>query len=714
MTSDLARSIAFDPRAPQDERTDALAELQKGAVPTAMLSDEVMAQIFQFADPLNKAISKNVVPFPGKNQGKPGMQSVMLDEVTISLQGDWFEKRSNLGFHAMRQMVDQTPVLNAVVMTRIRQVSRFCRVQESGEGLGFTVRHIDKDHQITQTERESVALLNRFVTNCGWEFNPRNRKRLRRDSFTQFMGKLVRDSLTMDSAPIETEFKRDRKKGIDGLYAVDGATIRLCTEDGYRGDDEIFALQVIDGQIRSAYTHDDLIYEPRNPLSDVLSAGYGMGEPELLVRVVTGFLNAMTYNIKGFDSNSIPKGVLHLSGDYSQDDLTAFKRYWNSMVRGVNNAWSLPVMISKDQESKASFENFGVEFNEMYFAKWMTFLTSVICAIYGMSPSEINFDSFTGGSTSALSGSDTEEKLADSKDKGLRPLLSYFENVLTDFVVCDFSEDFVFRWTGLDEQDAQQREERAKLVLTVNEIRAQDGYDAMDGPLGDAPVNPSLIGPWMQMQQSAQGPDVGNPDDPNGGGKGGNDEQDQDTPDDGSGDGQSGDGGEDNDPGQVAGAQGDEEDGGGSAQDRGRGRPEGFRKALDGAALCCATDDAASWPNGDGLLKAAQLGISHGDELFFQHKDRGVLSGRVVSTGADGCMLESGEGEKAERHPVLWDSVLGHKTRKERKYIPVEHGEDGMIAEDAETGRRVYLHGELPPGEDDDEEPGDVIAKALS
>src|SRR5690606_737434 len=100
----------------------------------------------------------------------------------------------------------------------------------------------------------------------------------------------------MDAAPIETEFKRDRNLGIDGLYAVDGATIRLCTEEGYNGNDEIFALQVVQGQVRSAYTHDDLIYEPRNPRSDVLVAGYGMGEVELLVRVVTGFLNAMTLN----------------------------------------------------------------------------------------------------------------------------------------------------------------------------------------------------------------------------------------------------------------------------------------------------------------------------------------------------------------------------------------------------------------------------------
>ena len=77
------------------------------------------------------------------------------------------------------------------------------------------------------------------------------------------MSKSVRDSLVMDSAPIELEWKRDKSKGIDGFYAVDGATIRLCTEKVYDGDDTIFALQVVEGMITSAYTHDDLIYENR-------------------------------------------------------------------------------------------------------------------------------------------------------------------------------------------------------------------------------------------------------------------------------------------------------------------------------------------------------------------------------------------------------------------------------------------------------------------
>jgi hypothetical protein len=202
--------------------------------------------------------------------------------------------------------------------------------------------------------------------------------------------------------------------------------------------------------------------------------------------------------------------MLHLTGNYTNQDIDAFKRYWNSMVKGVNNQWALPVMVSKDQESKASFEKFGVEFNEMYFSKWMTFLTSIICAIYGMSPAEINFDSFTAGSTSALAGSDTAEKLAASKDSGLRPVLSYFENLITDYIVSDFSDKYVFRWTGLDPADADKKHEMRKLVLTVNEARAEEGYEKLDGPMGDAPLNTSLVGPWMQLTQQ-QEPDYGNP-----------------------------------------------------------------------------------------------------------------------------------------------------------------------------------------------------------
>ncbi len=567
--SDRPEQVAFNPDAPQDERTDALTEVQ--AMHKSSLTDLApQAEIAAFVEQVRadmemaKAINPNVVPFPSRasKAGERGKQSVDLDRFQLQINGDWWERPSQLSFDSLRMMVEQTPVLNAVIMTRIRQVQRFCRISESGnDTMGFEIRHMDRDHQLSDDEQQSITLLNRFFLNCGWEFSPRRRKALRRDSFSQFMSKAVRDSLTMDSFGIELEWKRDKNQGIDGFYAVDGGTLRLCSEEGYRGDDEIFALQVVEGRVSTAYTFDDLIYEPRNPRSDVRACGYGISETELLVRVVTGFLNAMTYNIRGFDQNAIPKGMLHLSGSYTDSDIASFKRYWNSMVRGIDNRWALPVMVSKDQESKAAFERFGVEYDEMHFSKWMTFLTSVICAIYGMSPAEINFDSFSGGNTSPLAGSDTEEKLAASKDSGLRPVLSYFESLFTDFIVHDFSDKFGFRWTGLDPEDAEKKHELRKLTLTIDEMRAQEGLPKHPDPtMGAAPANPALMQVYMQklqqeqqeQQQAEQGDqqDFGNPPDQ------------QETPDPND---PSGDYGDDEDQGDFGG--GESEDFGDQGED---------------------------------------------------------------------------------------------------------------------------------------------------
>lgn len=507
--TDKALQTAHNPAAPQDERQDALREAQQDVMPSSVKDMLPVVEFIarqQEEQEFYKSLRKpNVIPFPSKavQDKKPGMQSVWLDDRQVQMLGDYYEKPSSFGFDMMRQMVDQTPILSAVVMTRIRQVKRFCRVPEGGKGPGFQIRLKNQaSNKLQKDEQQSIDLLQNFFTNCGWESNPRHRARLKRDNFSNFMSKIVRDSLVLDSAPIETEFKRDRSLGLDGFYAVDGATIRLCNEEGYRGDDEIFALQVVQGNLRAAYTYDDLIYVPRNPRTDVLAGGYGMSETELLVKVVTGFLNAMTYNLKYFDSNAIPKGLLHLSGDYSNDDISSFKRYWNSMVRGINNAWTLPVMVSKNQESKASFENFGVDVNEIMFAKWMTFLTSIICAIYGIAPDEINFESFTAG-TSSLSGSDTEEKLINSKDKGLRPLLSHFEDLFSDYIVSEFSDKYVFRWSGLDEKDEKQLWDEEKTLLTVNEARASRNWDEIKEDWGNAPLNQTLMQVYMADKQQA-------------------------------------------------------------------------------------------------------------------------------------------------------------------------------------------------------------------
>jgi hypothetical protein len=94
--------------------------------------------------------------------------------------------------------------------------------------------------------------------------------------------------------------------------------------------------------------------------------------------------------------------------------------------------------------------------------------------------------------------------------------MAYLENLFSDFLIADFGEKYTFRWTGLEEEDENRRHEIRKLAMTLDEARAMENLPPMKGPLGDAPINPSLIGPWMQMQegggedgQEDQGPGPG-------------------------------------------------------------------------------------------------------------------------------------------------------------------------------------------------------------
>lgn len=505
---DEARAVLSDPReVPAAERFDAEQEIAKAHRPTVISDLDPIFESLRSGEvfeEIAKARTQALVPYagggnaPSRAASQPGMRSVRVDSMRTLMAGaDYVERAGSIDFNGLRAMAD-TPIIASVISTRIRQMARFCGPSEDG-GPGFEIRHIDKDHEVTPDEKAEMKLLTRFIMNGGMEFVPRKRKALGRDPFPTFMAKQVRDALSLDAHPIETEFKRNRNAGLDGFYAVDGSSIRLCSEQGYQGDDEVFALQVVTGKIATLYDRSQLIYEVRNPRTNVEIAGYGFSECELLIRVVTSFLTTMSYNADFFDKNSIPKGLLQIYGDYGKEDIAAFRRHWASMVTGQSNSWALPMLVSKDPQSGANYVPFNTSSDEMAFGKWITFLTSVTCAIFNIDPSEIGFESFAANK-STMSGNDTSEKLAASKDKGFRPLASHFEGVMTDYVIADFNPNLCFRFAGMEETDEARVWEAKKLVATVDEVRAEEGMPPHPDPrVGALPVNPALIQPAMMF-----------------------------------------------------------------------------------------------------------------------------------------------------------------------------------------------------------------------
>lgn len=84
-------------------------------------------------------------------------------------------------------------------------------------------------------------------------------------------------------------------------------------------------------------------------------------------------------------------------------------------------------------------------------------------------------------------------------------------------------------------------------------------------------------------------------------------------------------------------------------------------------------------------------GVEVGDEMYFQHQT-GPKSGKCLAKGKHGVTLQC----DGQHHKVRWEHILGHKKRISQNHKIVEKGEGGAIIESVETGKKMYIAGELP------------------
>lgn len=94
--------------------------------------------------------------------------------------------------------------------------------------------------------------------------------------------------------------------------------------------------------------------------------------------------------------------------------------------------------------------------------------------------------------------------------------------------------------------------------------------------------------------------------------------------------------------------------------------------------------------------------VEVGDHLYVHHGGQ-PCTGRVVCHGAHGVTVEV----DGKHQRVKWGKVLGHKQRVPQRYSIVDHGEDGMLVEDAQ-GRRRYI------GTPNESKEDPMVAKSLS
>lgn len=195
----------------------------------------------------------------------------------------------------------------------------------------------------------------------------------------------------------------------------------------------------------------------------------------------------------------------------------------NSQVVNTRNAFRPPIIGIADD---VKWVELAQSNKDMEFDNWMHYLIRICCAVFQIDPAEINFD-ISKVSSSTLNESSNEQRIKASRDKGLKPLLDYIENILNNDILRSWdsklADKYEFKFVGLDAETRKEEIERLSKEVatwkTLNEARVEQGKEPIED--GDLVLNATYTQFKMQkdmaQQTAQQGVDSNDPNaqDPN-------------------------------------------------------------------------------------------------------------------------------------------------------------------------------------------------------
>lgn len=449
------------------------------------------------------------------NKTNPHIQSVFFDPNDLAGNGKGFkDSKGALSFSTLRRMGD-IYIIRAIVNTRIEQVQNFLHFSEDEQKEGYTIRRKkslfkeEKEEKLSNEDKKKIENIVKFLENGGW-----NEKWDNLDSFQEFVRKITFDSLTLDQLAFEVVRSRDWE--LKKFRAIDASLIRfLDTVDprqreafeGYRFKGYLprYCMVWDDMIIRNPMTKEPILYYPwelgfgiRNKTSNIRKNGYGTSELETLVEIITWILWGMSYNGLFFKQGSQPKGFINVkNANISPSTLNEFRQAWMQTMRGVENSHRVPVINGIDLEwIDLQKGNRDMEFND-----WLKFLVIMSCSVYRIDPTELGFQF---KDQAQIFGQDGQKaRLQHSREKGLKPILIFLENVITKYIVSELDEDFEFSFTGIEVEDEEAQVKLDAEKLEKGMVAMQDIFQKYSGRPLD-PENDIIINQVYQTAKQAE------------------------------------------------------------------------------------------------------------------------------------------------------------------------------------------------------------------
>jgi hypothetical protein len=398
----------------------------------------------------------------------------------------------------LRRVSKKAWIINLCITNVQKKIRPFLKPSTNRNLRGFVVHKIGEDVIAAAGKKSKMReTIENFLLNTGFE------KSADRDNFTRFCTKIIRDTLEIDQVATEIGYTRAGRPY--AFWAVDGATIEKVLPD-QENPYNIKFVQLINSIPQAYYPEGTLIFDYQNPRTDVHFSFYGYSYVEQAIDLITSNINAFTYNAGFFTENKLPRGMLLLDGNASQETVEQMEDYLTDIMSGTTaNQWRVPIIPAgngKGGESNSiKWVSLAGTNKEMEFQGWLDFLTSGIVSLFGCSMEELGLHS---SKSQPMFEHNTAPEIEASKSLVLGDMLAFLQQYINQIIEKVFP-GYEIEFVGYERDDPKAILDIARGELdtykTLNEVRKEKGLPAIEADWADnCPANPQLV----QMYQSAQ------------------------------------------------------------------------------------------------------------------------------------------------------------------------------------------------------------------
>lgn len=426
-------------------------------------------------------------------------------------------KQSRISNTLLRITSQRDWLVSCILRSRCDSISLFANY--SNDPLKPSYHFIRKDGQnITPEDEKEFLIMASYLENVGFTNNiPFYDKQ----NLQEFFKQIVRDILIYGYCCVEKVYTRDgsihrfRARSADSFYLIDNKMSKEQIDNiiqqsnnktinrlKYSQENEEVVLlknntykycQISnDNTILAVFDDEDLIWKNFGYQSGIDSVGYPISHLEEALKLITTHLNVETYNEKIFTNGYASKGILHLKGQVNQEQLIQFRRQFHESISGSDNNWRTPIVAGMDD---IQFVSLAPASKDMEYISYNRTIALNLCSVFAINPEEIGLDALSGQTSSPSSSENTEFKIEHSRERGIKPILQFLEDLLNNDIIATINKNFASKYKlefflSDDSPASFAALLQAEMTTnsTYNDILRKSGKKIIDHPIADIPL----------------------------------------------------------------------------------------------------------------------------------------------------------------------------------------------------------------------------------